>query len=69
MIGGFFLQRKRGFDDGRNGIKKKAGIDPAFQYAKKGSRLGERGSRKKKKESRPLRMGFQAVIATGRGKD
>jgi hypothetical protein len=26
------MQRKRGFDDGRDGIKKKAGIAPAFQY-------------------------------------
>jgi hypothetical protein len=42
------LQRKRGFDDGRNGIKKKAGIYPAFQYEKEGSRIGARGRRRDK---------------------
>jgi hypothetical protein len=42
-----FLGRKRGFDTGRGGIRKRAGDAPAFEYPKEGSRLEERCQRKK----------------------
>jgi hypothetical protein len=32
MQGDFFVRRKHGFEASLDGIKKKAGIDPAFQY-------------------------------------
>jgi hypothetical protein len=47
---GDFLGRKRGFDTGRGGIRKKAGDAPAFQYTKEGSMFEERGAWKKEGE-------------------
>jgi hypothetical protein len=32
MQGDFFVRRKHGFEASLDGIKKKAGIDPAFRY-------------------------------------
>jgi hypothetical protein len=45
MQGDFFMQRKRGFDDGRDGIKKKAGIARLFSTRgeDQGPRRGEEG--------------------------
>jgi hypothetical protein len=63
------MERKRGFDDKRDGIKKKQGLPRLFSTRKKvrGSGNEDRGGRKKR-ECRPQRRGIKAVIATGRGK-
>jgi hypothetical protein len=70
LQGDFFVERKRGFDDKRDGIKKKPGLTRLFSTRKKvrGSGNEDRGGRRKR-QSRPQRMGIQAVIAIGIGKD